>query len=155
MIAIDNLPSGNILGILAVAGTLTISDLEDGSDGASVLAGHSLQADVVLAAVIGMGVTGEGASVGDLSGSGATESSGDLLVAALGHLVGPHADACLTVVGESGGALVARGLSVPAVPEDVALGLIGKDSVQAGAVGGADWGLCGRHKQWVSKLTKG
>lgn len=102
-----------------------------------------------------MGVTGEGASVGDLSGSGATESSGDLLVAALGHLVGPHADACLTVVGESGGALVARGLSVPAVPEDVALGLIGKDSVQAGAVGGADWGLCGTDIKGLARVALG
>lgn len=69
------------------------------------------------------------------------------LVTALGNLVGPHAHTGFTVVGKSGGALVAGGLSVPAVPEHIALGVIGEDSVQAGAVGGANWRLCGHDQR--------
>ncbi|TGZ57268.1 hypothetical protein DBV15_09868 [Temnothorax longispinosus] len=55
-------------------------------------------------------------------------------VSAFGHLVGPHAHPGLTVVGQSGAALVAGGLAVPTVPEDVALLLVGKDAVEAGTV---------------------
>lgn len=67
-------PSGNIFGVLAVASAVRVSDLEDGSDGASVLAGHSLKADVVLAAVLRVGVAAEGASVGHFTGGGARET---------------------------------------------------------------------------------
>lgn len=56
------------------------------------------------------------------------------LVLALRDLIGPHADARFPVVSETGRALVAARFSAPAVPEDVALGLIGEDSVEAGAV---------------------
>ena len=54
---------------------------------------------------------------------------------ALGHLISPHADARLPVVSESGAALVPGGLAVPAVPEGVALLLVGEDAVEARAVG--------------------
>lgn len=70
----SNLPSGNIFGVFAVAGAIGITDLEHGSDGASVFAGDSLQADIVLAAVFRVGVTAEGASVRHLTRSGATET---------------------------------------------------------------------------------
>lgn len=59
-----------------------------------------------------------------------------------GDLVGPGANAALLVVSQSGGALVATGLAVPATPEDVAFGLIGEDTVQTGTVRSADRGLC-------------
>lgn len=70
----SNSPSGNIFGVFAVASAVRVSDLEDGSDGASVLAGNSLQADVVLAAVLRVGVTAERSSVGHFSGGGARET---------------------------------------------------------------------------------
>lgn len=69
-----DLPSGNIFRVFAVASAVSIADLEDGSDGAAVLAGDTLEADVVLAAVLGVSVTAEGASVGHLTRSGATET---------------------------------------------------------------------------------
>lgn len=59
-------------------------------------------------------------------------------VSTLGHLVGPHAHPGFTVVGQSRAALVAGGLAVPTVPEDVALLLVGEDAVEAGAVRRAD-----------------
>lgn len=62
----------------------------------------------------------------------------DTFVSAFGHLVGPHAHPGLTIVGQSGATLVARGLAVPTVPEDVALLFVGEDAVQAGAVRRAD-----------------
>jgi hypothetical protein len=61
---------------------------------------------------------------------------------ALRDLIGPHADARFPVVSETGRALVAAGFTVPAVPEDVALDLVGEDSVETGAMFGADGGLC-------------
>uniref|UniRef100_A0A8D8C2G2 (northern house mosquito) hypothetical protein n=1 Tax=Culex pipiens TaxID=7175 RepID=A0A8D8C2G2_CULPI len=131
--------SGNILGIFAVSGSVSVSDLEHGSDRASVLAGHSLQADVVLTAVLGVGMSRERSGVGDFSGSGAGKSVGYLLVSALRHLVSPHADARFTVVGQSGGALVARGFAVPTVPEHVAFGTVREDTVQTLAVWSGDW----------------
>lgn len=67
-------PSGNIFGVLAVAGAVSITDLEHGTDGASVLAGDSLQTDVVFTAVLGVGVTAEGSSVRHLTGGGARET---------------------------------------------------------------------------------
>lgn len=69
-----NSPSGNIFRVFAVACAVSITDLEDGSDGASVLAGDSLQADVVFAAVLRVGVTAEGTSVGYLTGSRASKT---------------------------------------------------------------------------------
>lgn len=57
-------------------------------------------------------------------------------------LIGPGAHAAFPAVSQARGALVAAGLAVPAAPEDVTLGLIGEDSVQARAIPGADWGLC-------------
>lgn len=58
-----NSPSGNIFGVFAVACAVRISDLEHGANGTSVLTGDSLQTDVILAAVFGVSVTAEGASV--------------------------------------------------------------------------------------------
>lgn len=52
------------------------------------------------------------------------------LVPALGHLVGPHAHTRFPVVSESGAALVAGSLAIPAVPEHVAFLLVREDTVQ-------------------------
>lgn len=73
-----NLPAGNILGILAVARAITIADLENCTNGATIFTGHTLQADVVLAAILGMCVTREGAGIGQLTGSGTGEAIGNL-----------------------------------------------------------------------------
>lgn len=73
-----------------------------------------------------------------LVGFWATEPLPLAFVSAFWHLVSPHADARLAVVGQSGGALVAARLSVPAVPESVALVLVGEDAVQPGAVRSRD-----------------
>jgi len=111
-----------------------------------------------------MGVAREGSGVGQLTSRRARESVGHLcnegivivsylslstswiveptFVLALRHLVSPHAHASIAIVSQSGGALVSGGLAVPAVPEHVALVLIGEDAVQARAVGGGNWGLC-------------
>lgn len=62
----------------------------------------------------------------------------DTFVSALRHLIGPHAHPGFTIVGQSRAALIAGGLAVPTVPEDVALLLIGEDAVEAGAVRRAD-----------------
>ena len=69
-------------------------------------------------------------------------------VLALGDLVGPHANSRLTVVRQTGRALVAGRLAVPTVPEGVALLLVGEDSVQPRAVGSADSGLCNTKQSW-------
>lgn len=73
-----NSPPGNILGIFAVASAIAVTNLKNCADGAAILAGHTLQADVVLAAVLGVGVTREGPSVGQLTGGRAGESVGNL-----------------------------------------------------------------------------
>lgn len=73
-----NLPAGNILGILAVASAITVADLENCTNGATIFTGHALQADVVLAAVLGMCVTREGAGIGQLTGSGTGKAIGNL-----------------------------------------------------------------------------
>ena len=67
---------------------------------------------------------------------------------ALRHLVGPHADARLAVVGQSRGTLVPTGFAVPAVPEYVAFRLVCEDTVQSRAVMGANGRL------WESNTHK-
>jgi len=76
------------------------------------------------------------------------------LVLALRDLVSPHADASFSVVGEAGRALVAAGFTVPAVPEDVALGLVGEDAVETRAVFCADGGLC-KHVRFIYQIKRG
>lgn len=58
----------------------------------------------------------------------------DTFVSTLWHLIGPHAHPGFAIVGQSGAALVARCLAVPAVPEDVAFLLVGEDAVEPGAM---------------------
>lgn len=53
-------------------------------------------------------------------------------------MVGPHAHPGFTVVGQSGAALVAGRLAVPAVPKDVALLLVGEDAIESGTMRRAD-----------------
>lgn len=48
---------------------------------------------------------------------------------ALGDLISPHAYAGFSVVGKSRTALITGSFSVPAIPEDVAFGLIREDTV--------------------------
>ncbi|KYQ60241.1 hypothetical protein ALC60_00649 [Trachymyrmex zeteki] len=62
----------------------------------------------------------------------------DTFVSAFGHLVGPHAHPGFTVIGQSRTALIAGGLAIPTVPENVALLLIRENTVKAGAVRRAD-----------------
>jgi hypothetical protein len=148
------LASGNVFWIFTVAGAVSVADLEDRADGATVLASCSLEADVVFAAVVGMGVAGERSRVAHFSWGGTGEASGDFFVLAFWDLIGPHADAGLAVVGQSGGALVPGGFTVPTVPEDVAFALVGEDAVQALAVSGGDRWLCNGHvKLPTSRLT--
>lgn len=59
-----------------------------------------------------------------------------------GDLIGPGANTAFPAVSQARGALVTASLSVPAAPEDVTFGLIGEDSMQAGAVRCTDWWLC-------------
>lgn len=73
-----NLPAGNILGILAVTRTVAIANLEDSANGAAILTGNTLQADVILAAILGMCVTGEGASICQLTSSRAGKTISNL-----------------------------------------------------------------------------
>ena len=70
-----DLPSLDVFWVFAVAGTVGVTDLEHGTDGAAVLPGDSFQADVVFAAVVWVGVAGEGAGVAHFSGGGAGEAS--------------------------------------------------------------------------------
>jgi hypothetical protein len=72
-----HLPSGNVFWIFTVAGAVSVADLEDRADGATVLASCSLEADVVFAAVVGMGMAGERSRVAHFSGGGTGEASGD------------------------------------------------------------------------------
>ena len=57
-------------------------------------------------------------------------------------LVGPDADPLLLVIGQTRRTLVLVGLSGPAGPERVALGLVGEDAVLARTVGRRDGRLC-------------
>lgn len=70
----SNLPAGNVFGVFAVAGAVAIANLEDSADGASVLARHTLHANVVFAAVFRMSVTAEGTSEGHLTRCGTGET---------------------------------------------------------------------------------
>lgn len=70
-------------------------------------------------------------------------------VLALGHLIGPHADAGIAIVGQSGRALISGGFAVPAVPEHIAFVLIGEDAVQAGTVRRGDWWFCGGIRELI------
>lgn len=123
------LASGHIFGIFAVARAVRITNLEDGTDWASVLAGDSLHTDVIFAAVFGVGVTTEGTSMGHFTGSRARETVRYFLVSALRDLVSPHAHPGFPVVGESRAALVTGSFTIPAVPENVAFGVISEDAV--------------------------
>ena len=49
-------PAGHVGGVGALAGTVGVSDLEDGADRAAVLARRAVHADVVEPAVLGVGV---------------------------------------------------------------------------------------------------
>lgn len=53
------LPSLNVLGALAASATVGITDLEDGTDGATVFSGRTLHADIVLSAVVRVSVSAE------------------------------------------------------------------------------------------------
>ncbi len=130
-------------GVRALAETFDGTDPEDSTDGAAVLSNHAIQTHVVLAAVVGMGVAGEGASGGQHTRGGAREVLVHRvsLSLALGNVVHPVADSGDPVVGEARGALVAGGLAAPTRPEHGAVVGVSEDAVQVGAVGGGDGGL--------------
>lgn len=68
-----HLPSGNELGVLALPEPVGVSDLEHGADGAAVLADDAVDADEVLAAIVGVRVAAEGPGGHELSWGGAHE----------------------------------------------------------------------------------
>lgn len=55
------LPSGYVLGVLAGAAAVGVTDLEDGTDRAAVFPSDTFQTYVILSAVLGMGVSAEAA----------------------------------------------------------------------------------------------
>jgi len=72
-------PSGNILGIFTSTATVGVADLEDGADRAAVFPGDALQANVVLSAILRMGVSAEAAGcAAHFACSRTRETSGDL-----------------------------------------------------------------------------
>ena len=73
----NDLPALDFLGIGAEAADVVISDLEDGTERAAVFASVAIHANVVFAAILGMGVAAEGAG-GDVSVLRATEPASDL-----------------------------------------------------------------------------
>lgn len=56
-------------------------------------------------------------------------------ILAFGNLIGPHAHTGFTVVGKTRRTLVTGSFTVPAVPEDVTLGVISEDTVQSSTMG--------------------
>ena len=72
---------------------------------------------------------------------GADEAVAHLRLVTSFDVIGPDADPLVVVVGEAGRALIAAGLAVPAAVEDAAVGRVGEDAVQAGAMRGAYRGL--------------
>lgn len=74
-------PSRNVLGILAGAATVGVTDLEDGPDRAAVFSGDTLETYVVLSAILRMGVSAEAAGCAAHFARGRTrETVGDLCV---------------------------------------------------------------------------
>jgi len=134
------LTAGDELGVSAHAKAFLTADLEDCADGTAVLAGGTLHAHVVLTAVIGVSVTGEGTGGYQLSCGGTQEVllHGGSLLLALGNVVHPVADAGCPVVGEAGSTGIPGGLTSPAGPEDGAVVRVGEDAIQVRAVCGAN-----------------
>lgn len=69
-----SLPAGNIFGVFAVACAVSISNLEDGANGATIFTGYTLETDVVFTAVLRVGMSAEGTSVRHLAGRRAGET---------------------------------------------------------------------------------
>ncbi len=72
---------------------------------------------------------------------GADEAVAHLRLVTPLDVIGPDTDPLVIVVGEAGRALIAARFAVPAAVEDAAVGRVGEDAVQAGAVRGAYRGL--------------
>ena len=81
-----------------------------------------------------MGVARVVARLVGLGGIGTHEAVAHLGLVATVHVVGPHANAVLRIVGQAGGALVARGLAVPARVEDATVGRVGEQAIEARTV---------------------
>lgn len=135
-LAVIVLTSSDFLGIRAETGNVIFTNLENGAERASVFTGIVVHANVIFAAIIGMSVTAE--STGSNISIGALESTANLFFLAGSNLISPGTNAGFLAVGQARSALIAASLSVPAAPEDVALGFIGENTVKAGAVRGAD-----------------
>lgn len=128
-IAVVVLASGNIFGVFAVASAVSITNLEDGTDGAAVLTSDTLETDIVFATIFRVSVTAEGSNVSYCTRIGTSETVCYFFIPALRNLVSPHAHTGFSVVGKSGAALVARSFTVPAVPEHIALSFIREDAI--------------------------
>ena len=133
-IAVVFLATGHVLWFVA----LERVDIEDGANAAAVGPGDALDTDVELAAVSWVGVAGVMTGLVGLGRVGTNESIAHLRLVATVDVVGPDANAMLRVVGQAGGALVARGLAVPARVEDATVGGVGKEAVETRAVGRGD-----------------
>lgn len=53
------LPSGNVFGVFAVTSTVSITNLENSTDWATVFTSYTLETDVVFTAIFGVGMTTE------------------------------------------------------------------------------------------------
>ena len=153
------------LGHLLWVGALAVlpvasARVEDGAEWTAVLPREAADTEVVLPAVLRVGVLSE-----DPGGAGgALELAAHLVhhpqAATLGHLVRPPAAAALLVVGEAGGAGVAGGLACHADPEHRAVLLVLVRPPGPGTVGGGDGGLQLRplpalHQVQLSALLQG
>lgn len=142
------------------------SDLEDRAERATVFAGVTVHANVVLTAILWVGVATEGTG-GDISSDWTNESISNFygnqkqnvrvrederfkkliyylptFLFTVGNLIGPGTNAAFPAVSQAGGALITASFAVPAAPENIAFGLVGEDSVQARAVRSTDWWFC-------------
>lgn len=130
--------SFDFLGISAETGLVIESDLEDRAERATVFAGVTVHANVVLTAILWVGVATEGTG-GDISSDWTNESISNFFLFTVGNLIGPGTNAAFPAVSQAGGALITASFAVPAAPENIAFGLVGEDSVQARAVRSTDW----------------
>lgn len=72
------LPSGYIFRIFTITGTICITNLENGTDRATIFSSLSFQTDVVFSAIFRMGVSTEWTSIAEFTGSRAWETSCNL-----------------------------------------------------------------------------
>lgn len=73
-----SLPSGNVFGVLAIAGSITIANFEHTANGTAIFTGNAIQANIIFATILWVGVTREWAGIGYLTGRWTRKSVGNL-----------------------------------------------------------------------------